>query len=209
MGIVPAGVLTETYSCDRGGVEEADLPSLSAYDRSTLMLTMTWQDEGPNWRLYVGVSCTARQDAYVIVDTADGSIPAAALQDEIAAFIVANGSPIVQWHRLLFLLPILAWAALVASYMWLAFTVELPAAAHGLVLVIIAFAAIGTVGLVRTARAWASKRPSVIRFRKESRKDTYARRADAHSNLKVVAITTPITVVATLLVAWLSGVLNL
>lgn len=206
--VAPADLdYSQTYYCDRGAVSDTDLEGLSDYDKSSLysMLQLTGDPNlpGPTPNATAWVHYSGPGGARVQAGE-DGGIRARPdLQYALANIIVENGTPRIQWHLLARLLPVVAWVALVASYAVMLVNVPLEPAVHVFLAATILLLTVGTVVLTRTIHVWATRRPTSLTIRGESRMQTRRRRADNHANRKnsliTLAIGVPISIVATAL----------
>ncbi|RDV44587.1 hypothetical protein DOE76_12600 [Leifsonia sp. ku-ls] len=131
------------------------------------------------------------------------------IQEAAAEHLYASGTPRVQWSRLASWLPMVPWAALAASAVWLQASAPPTVAGSLFVWLTTAFAFGGAVALSLHLKRVRRDRWAGHRIRLESRKETYARRADTHKNIKVALITAPITLVGGILLAAALGFLRL
>jgi hypothetical protein len=129
--------------------------------------------------------------------------------DGVAKILLDSGRPRVRWSRFVRYTLAIPFLALLGAWIWLTIVAPLPV--PGLVFgwLIVVFALGGTVALTRRPFLKLVLAYPGHKIRNETRMETYARRADGHKNVKVAFITAPITIAATLLVAWISGFLHL
>jgi hypothetical protein len=187
-------------------VEAEELPNLSAHDHGRLTL---FGRMGPNQTGHFSVSFEALGTPAIQVYLHGSDEASESLQIEIAEAILANGHPMIQWHRFAYLLPFTLVAAALAALIWATASGPVgPAVQVFAWIVLVAMAAGATVGSMYIGR-WARTVKRGHRIRDESRAQTRARRTDTKANIKVAIVTVVLTAPATLLVAWLTGILNL
>lgn len=185
-------------------VSRENLTSLGAVDRGTLRL-VSEVDETPTATTSVSVDFYAHEPPGIFLHTDVWADFAA----QVADFMVARGTPRIAWWRLVPLAPMALALGLVASWIAAEATTPMNAALHVFGWLLIASAlTLSVIGYRALMKLTAGRQPG-HRIRMESRAETAARRADEKKNLKVAAITAPITLAGGVLLAALLGILNI
>lgn len=183
-------------------VASDDLDSLSAHDRNTLVLTI---DRGP---ARATVSFVANVRSSILAHSDGDPEFGARLETELEDIILDNGKPLWQPHLFAHLLPLGGAGVFVALWIWLLTTpaIPLPAVVLGWIVV---------VGVVIEAVRWSRRiledaRSQTVthRIRTETRAETYARRVDAKTNLRVALWTAGVTALLALPGGFLLAVLT-
>ncbi|MDR6691480.1 hypothetical protein J2X55_002403 [Microbacterium sp. 1154] len=163
-------------------VPPESLDTLSAYDRNTMIITVTRGAFHARMSFSNGLG-------YAITTSREGVGDWIELRRELEDIILSNGQPI--WRPLRFApsLPVVGAVLVVALWVWLMLVtpVPLPGVLLGWIVsgVVMVKAGQWSYKLAQTEKA----RQSRHRIRMETRAETHARRIDARANLKVGIIT--------------------
>jgi hypothetical protein len=199
-------------SAIRGTVTEEQARSFGVYDRSHLTLGRALNLPGGTERM-VTISCL---DAAVRVSVSGMGSDVVPLSDQtnsdqkfIAEYLLKSGTSRPTWGRLRFLLPLIAVPFIVVGYIGVLMTSALNGFAQLLLLALVVLSLMGVVAWSRKLATAHAHLRSTILVRGQSRRETYADRANRNANFKVAIITAPVTIVVTLVGAWLTGLLQL
>ena len=182
-------------------IAEADVAGLSSADLSRLYLENHSGDYGG-----------------VRVELRDGVRPTISMnpvdpdfQASIAAILLDSGRPRIRWARFVRFLLLLPFAALLA--LWIVLQVSVLGPLVGVLFgwLVVAFALVGSVFLVRIPRL---KHISDLSYPGHkilpvTREKARERQAESHLAFRVTVITGLLSIGGTLLVTWLTGVLHL
>jgi hypothetical protein len=191
----------ETFSISREGpvntVPREALRTISEADRRRLTLSVHSSTMGGGFVTFVsGVEPTV--NVYPNEDTLEAVIRI--LQD--------SGKARIEWTRLYKWLPWVLYALLAAAWVWLVSSTPLPVAGVILGFLVVAFLAVVAQQVFAAIQSrWAGNFRGHL-IRNESRLETYARRASSHRDLRVSAISVVATIVAGVVVAYLTGAIG-
>lgn len=180
-------------SIDLRYVDEADLAALGPVDRSALTAS-TFLPNGPvSASADIVVRRGVRSHVNVYIDNAANAADRARIERQLVKHLLDNGKPIVQWTRLAPYAPYVLFAGILTAWIVLLATAQLLPATVVLGWLGMALAATVSYALSSQIRTRYSARTTGSRVRTESRQATAARRADSHRDIKVIAITAPIS----------------
>lgn len=178
-------------------IPAADLTNLSDVERSRLLFQAQGTDSAGNTMLSAVVDIRARIPSSIKIDLLSDPQSSKAFQTELANAIIEDGTPRFDpqtWKRTGLYVPV---AVLTILWLMLELTSPLPLPAMLFGWVIVISGLVGTIALDRSAaerRVRESKGIAGGRIRSISRAELRVHRADARSNIKVVAITAPISI---------------
>jgi hypothetical protein len=132
-------------------------------------------------------------------------------QDSIAAIMLDSGRPRVRWARFTRFLLLVPFVALLGLWIVLQATVPVPLVGVLFGWLVVAFALVGSIFLVRIPRL---KQISDLSYPGHkilpvTREKARERRAASHLATRVAVITAVLSIAGTLVIAWLTGVLHL
>ncbi|MFK3677370.1 hypothetical protein ACI2IP_06545 [Microbacterium sp. NPDC090218] len=190
----PADIV-QNFWVDRGEVRRNELVGLGVHELNSLWARVTVGER------ILDLRCREAQ-VYVIPE---GQAHVREAERLAVTILLQGGSWRPTWRRYAFLTPWIPTLAVLVGFGWLLVGGDLHPGAvlagAGIVALVVGMAGVWSVGLWKRIRMVDAR----FRVRAQSRQELYAARADRWANLRVAAVTAPVTLIVTVLAAWASG----